>query len=94
MINSLYVKRNSFSHESEWRLIYYYDKDSVTQGLDIIQVDIDPLEFMMNVYFDPRADKAYAERCKKILVKAFRYPSKRISKSKLYDFKPVKIELK
>ena len=94
MINSLYVKRNSFRHELEWRLVYHCGSKSAEKEKNAIQVDINPLEFIMNVYFDPRADNIYVDRCKKILVKAFNYPSKRIHKSSLYDFKPIKIELR
>ena len=91
---SLFVKRSSFSHENEYRLIYVCDKDSEDNGKIIKEVSIDPQDFIINIYFDPRADNAYVERCKKILTKAFGFPAKKISKSTLYDFKPFSIELK
>ena len=59
-----------------------------------MQIDINPLDFIMNVYFDPRADQNYVDRCKMILVKAFNYPVDRIYKSSLYDFKPITVELR
>lgn len=94
MISSLFVKRNSFSHESEWRLVCHCDKSSQSRGKDAIQLDINPLDFIMNIYFDPRSDMNYLERCRKILTKAFGYPVERIHKSTLYDFKAVRIEIK
>ncbi len=93
IINSFFVKRNSFSHESEYRLIYKSDKTSKEQHGEVISLNIDTHNFIMNVYFDPRADKFYVERCKKVLVKSFGYPAERIHKSSLYEFKPCRIEV-
>lgn len=93
MLSSLFVKRNSFSHEAEYRLIYMCDTSSNDCGKDIQELDIDPLEFIMSIYFDPRVDKTYMERCKNVLVKAFGYPADRIHKSTLYEFKPSRIEI-
>lgn len=91
--NSFFVKRNSFSHESEYRLIFRCDNDSEVLKKDTISLDINPQDFIMNVFFDPRADHSYMERCKKVLVKAFGYPSNRIHKSQLYEFKPSLIRI-
>lgn len=91
MTLSLFVKRSSFSHESEYRLIYVCSKESVDEGKMIKEVTINPQDFIMNIYFDPRADQSYIDRCKKILTKAFGYPIERIHKSTLYDFKPCSI---
>ena len=57
------------------------------------ECDIDPLSFIMNIYFDPRSDDAYVDRCKRILSDAFGVPSNRIHKSSLYDFKPIVIQI-
>lgn len=94
IVSSFFVKRSSFSHESEFRLIYNNKEESDIQGKEIIEIAIDPSDFILNVYFDPRADNAYVDRCKKILVKSFGYPSDRIRKSSLYEFKPIRIEVK
>lgn len=90
---SLFVKRSSFSHECEYRLIYKCDNTSEDYNKIVKDITIDPLDFIMNIYFDPRADQAYIDRCKMILSKAFDYPTKKIFKSSLYDFKPLSIEV-
>lgn len=88
MLESQFIKRNSFSHESEYRLIKMCKWNQ--EGSEPIQkITIDPYSFIENVYFDPRADLSYVERCKNILVKSFSYPAKRIKQSNLYSFKPL-----
>lgn len=85
LIYSQFVKRNSFSHEAEYRAIFFADN---TSDSDVQEFDIDPFDFIKSIYFDPRADDAYVARCKKILTTVFKFPAKRISKSTLYQFKP------
>ena len=86
MLKSLFVKRDSFRHESEYRLICMCDPRTSYFHDDIIKLKINPLEFIEQICFDPRADDAYVLRCKKVLTKAFSFPSSRIVKSTLYDF--------
>ena len=93
MLESLFVKRNSFSHESECRLVFMKGRGLNGKDEPVKRMTIDPLDFIENVYFDPRADSAYVERCKKVLIDAFGYPSKRIKKSNLYSFTPLRFEL-
>lgn len=93
MVSSFFVKRQSFSHESEYRVIYLCDQDSKDKEKDVKECDIDPLSFIMNIYFDPRSDETYVNRCKKILSDALGFPSNRIHKSTLYDFKPITIQI-
>ena len=93
-ISSLFVKRTSFSHEREYRLIYVCDDNSPDKGEACKGLSIDPMDFIMNIFFDPRADQHYVDKCKRILVDAFKYPSKQIHKSTLYDFKPCTIAIK
>lgn len=88
MLESQFIKRNSFSHESEYRIIKMcaFNRE---RSEPIQKISIDPYSFIENVYFDPRADLSYVERCKNILVKSFNYPAKRIKQSNLYSFKPL-----
>ena len=88
---SYFVKRNSFSHESEYRFLYYADKRETDTVVKSFQID--PYSFIDNIYFDPRADESYVERCTNILVDAFSYPEARIHKSNLYSFKPLDIKV-
>lgn len=92
LIASFFVKRKSFSHESEYRVIYV--KSESEEDNSAVSYSIDPMDFIMNVYFDPRADEQYFKSCKNILTTAFKYPVNRIYKSTLYDFKPLEISLK
>ena len=95
IISSLFAKRSSFSHESEYRLIYDSSSNSDDYNRNVKRIKMeDPLALIMNIYFDSRADKAYVDRCAKILVKAFGYPKDRIHKSSLYDFEPCTIEIR
>ena len=88
MLESQFIKRNSFSHESEYRIIKMR-KWSREESIPIQKISIDPFSFIENVYFDPRADSSYVERCKNILVKSFNYPINRIKQSSLYSFSPL-----
>lgn len=92
MLQSLFVKRSSFSHESEYRLVFMRDRDPKSR-FDVVSIPIDPLSFIESVYFDPRADDSYVDRCTKVLTGAFGFPKSRIRKSSLYSFKPVTINL-
>ena len=86
VMQSLFVKRKSFSHESEYRIISLVESSQETRAASVIGFPINPLDFIENIYFDPRADEAYVNRCTKILVDAFSYPASRIKKSNLYSF--------
>ena len=86
---SYFVKRNSFSHESEYRLLFFAEK----RGTNVKSYQIDPYSFIENIYFDPRADESYVNRCTKILVEAFSFPKARIHKSQLYSFTPIDVKV-
>ena len=92
MLESQFVKRNSFSHESEYRIILLDDWSLGTPD-SVKKFPIDPLIFIENVYFDPRADSFYVDRCKKILKDAFHFPAQRIRQSNLYSFKPIRFDI-
>lgn len=95
VVSSFFAKRSSFSHESEYRLIFFSNEGNDDKGKMVKTIKLDdPLSFIINIYFDPRAEKAYVDRCTTILVKAFGYPANRIYKSSLYDFKPCTIEIR
>lgn len=86
IIQSLFTKRNSFSHEAEYRVIYVPNLDKEKVDSPAKSFLINPIDFIENIYFDPRAENAYVERCTKILTDAFKYPKSRIKKSSLYSF--------
>ncbi|MBO7415557.1 MAG: DUF2971 domain-containing protein [Bacteroidaceae bacterium] len=86
---SSFVKRQSFKHESEYRLIFVTNGDNNMP--DTIKVPIEPFSFIKSINFDPRADGFYVERCKKILERLVKFPTNRIYQSDLYTFKPITI---
>lgn len=90
LLQSLFVKRDHFSHEAEYRLIFMSNR-AIKE--DIISIPINPLDFIENIYFDPRADDQYVKRCTNILVDAFGYPKEQIHKSELYLFNPLVINI-
>lgn len=93
LLQSFFVKRNNFSHESEYRLIFM-SRDIHGETSGVHQLPIDPLSFIENIYFDPRADDSYVKRCTKVLTDCFGYPRNQIKKSTLYSFKPLRFELR
>ena len=92
MLQSLLVKRNSFSHESEYRLIYM-SKNLFGEGTPVKLLPIDPYTFIERICFDPRADDSYVDRCTRLLTQSFGVPRRKIKKSNLYAFKPLRFEL-
>lgn len=91
-IQSLFVKRNSFSHESEFRLVYVADEKSESTVDNVKSFSINPHELIESVMFDPRATDDYVERCTKILVDVFSFPARKIRKSSLYLFNRQEID--
>lgn len=87
----LYLKREAFTHESEWRATIYYpdaDPDLAPKG---ISVPVNPHELIENILLDPRAPQE--------LVDAFTYYFKKklkfkggIERSVLYK-SPSKIKI-
>lgn len=92
MVNSLFLKRNSFSHEKEVRIIYQPDSTStdVTSNLKIY--NIDPLNFIEQITFDSRADDAYVKSIKDVISK-YKFPLNKVNKSTLYNFTPTKVKI-
>ena len=86
IIQSLFTKRKSFIHEAEYRAIYVPNTLQEDIKVSAKKFSITPLDFIDNIYFDPRADDVYVSRCTNILTKAFNYPKSRIKKSGLYSF--------
>lgn len=90
--DSLFIKRDSFSHEKEYRLIAWLaDVDENNKPVaccpDHIDLSIDdPLQIIYEVNLDPRLTKEEAELLKNAI--ALRLGGKcRISQSTLYKFK-------
>lgn len=92
-IESLFYKRNNFSHEKEVRLIYRTDSESPEKLNPIKQYDISIDDFIEEITFDPRCDDSYYKAFRDYLIKTYKIDSKKINKSSMYVFKPNKIQL-
>jgi hypothetical protein len=91
--DSLFIKRDSFQHESEVRVVYYAEDESDSKikpdsNSQLVSFQISPLDLIDEIAFDPRADDSYYRANKEFLTKELKVPAKKITKSKLYDFDP------
>ncbi len=57
IIESLFMKRNNFSHEREVRIAYILPTHALNP--DLVEFNIDIHDFIENITFDPRIDEAY-----------------------------------
>ena len=92
-VESLFYKRNNFSHEKEVRLIYRTDSKSPEMMNFIKQYDISVDDFIEEITFDPRCDNSYYQAFRDYLIKTYKIDPKKINKSSMYVFKPNKIQL-
>lgn len=92
-VNSLFLKRNNFSHEKEVRVIYLCPGNVSDNNEQIKQYNIDPLDFIEEISFDPRCNESYYAAYKSYLSKKYSYPLAKINKSHLYRFTPIAIEI-
>lgn len=92
-VESLFYKRNNFSHEKEVRLIYRTDSKSPEKMNFIKQYDISVDDFIEEITFDPRCDNSYYQAFRDYLIKTYKIDPKKINKSSMYVFKPNKIQL-
>jgi hypothetical protein len=92
-VDSLFLKRNNFTHEREVRLIYRTDSKSPELNQPIKQYDINVDDFIEEITFDPRCDDSYYKAFKDYLIKTYKIDSHKINKSSMYVFKPNKLQL-
>ena len=91
LLDSLFLKRDSFAHEREYRLIAWladFDEKNrpVANCPNHIELPIDPLQIIYEVSLDPRLTKEETELFKNAI--ALRLGGKcRVSQSTLYKFK-------
>jgi hypothetical protein len=86
---SLLLKRSSFSHEKEVRLLAHIlpnDGDDRRRNNGLYFIPINPSDLVDDICFDPRATDRYFDLCKNI-IKLLGYTGK-ISRSSLYSFDP------
>lgn len=94
MSESFFIKRKAFVAEKEFRIIVnYVENNKKNQPHDFVCYKIDPNVFVSEYVVDPRLEKYEYEAVKAALVGAGAEDS-RIRQSKLYAFKPRKVEMK
>lgn len=90
--DSLFIKKDSFQHESEVRIIYYAEEEDSklkpNSNPPLVSFKIKPFNLIDEIAFDPRADESYFTAFKKYLKNKLKVPENKITKSKLYDFTP------
>lgn len=91
-VDSLFIKRNNFSHEKEVRVIYQPDSHSAEKSNSLKIYPVDPIDFIDEITFDPRVDDAFYQSALSEIIK-YKYPLSRVKKSPLYDFKPTSIKI-
>ncbi len=97
LVESLSIKRDSFSHEKEYRLIAWladFDENNslICKCPDYIEIPFDPLQMIYEVSLDPRLTSEEFELYKNAI--SLRLGGKcRISQSTLYKFKQHTIQL-
>ncbi len=85
---TMVLKREAFKHENEVRLLvcmqpYIQDKGINPWELETYAFNINPIDFIESITFDPRADEWFVRTIEKYCnSKGFRCP---IAKSKLYE---------
>lgn len=68
-VDMLYMKRDAFSHESEWRATLFFPDEKEIGGKKAVTIPIDPHSFIDRILLDPRAPDE--------LVEAFKFYFKR-----------------
>jgi len=93
-MESLFIKRKEFSHEKEVRLIIHksIDEEEEAKGIEHthVRLEIEPNELIEEITFDPRIRKEDFETYKQV-IENMGY-TKKITKSKLYEFEPLLIK--
>jgi hypothetical protein len=93
ILESQFIKRKEFNHEKEIRLIIGIsgDTSSNERSRDHLIQSVDPNCFIDEITFDPRLNtNDFILRSKLIAKLGFKNP---IKKSKLYDFRPLTINI-
>lgn len=89
-----FLKRNEFSHEKEFRIIKMLDsaEEALARPYLRLAFNINVDDFIESYMLDPRLDDNEFENQKQELVSLGANPGK-ITKSQLYHFTPIRIEL-
>lgn len=89
VIDSFFMKRNNFAHESEVRFVITTGNVPAENG---VKIKIDPNQVIQQIAFDPRLSD---ERCKifKEMLQRYDKPDIKIVKSSMYTMKPLNIKL-
>lgn len=89
ILDSLFIKRDNFKHESEVRVIYCAEESDSKIKADstfpLVCFKINPFDLIEEIAFDPRADNSFFSDNKNYLINDLSFPENKITKSKLYE---------
>lgn len=90
-VDSLFVKRNSFSHEKEYRIVIWQtdfnEKDCFISPSTFIELPFNPNDFIKEVYLDPRLPSEEVSLLKHAIALKMGNTCP-VSQSRLYQIKP------
>jgi len=82
-LDPLFLKRNAFSHETEWRAAIYCS-DGPKEKEDGLRVPVDPRDLFDNILLDPRAPGELVAAFEFYFKEKLGFP-KHVGRSKLYE---------
>lgn len=82
-VQTLFMKRDAFMHEAEWRAIVYCPKDAEDSGKTGISIEIKPHEVIDSILLDPRAPKELVDAFTFYFKEKIKF-KKRVARSVLY----------
>ena len=82
-VDALYIKREAFAHESEWRATLYCPGDSVNSQKKGVEVPVDPHALIDRILLDPRAPDELIEAFKFFFQRKLGFKG-RVGRSALY----------
>ncbi|WP_175652384.1 DUF2971 domain-containing protein [Pseudomonas sp. Marseille-P9899] len=82
-VDMLYMKRDAFSHETEWRATLFSPKEDRSVVKSGISIKVDPHYFVNNILLDPRAPEELVDALKFYFKNKFGFKGQ-VTRSALY----------
>lgn len=82
-VDMLYLKRDAFKHESEWRATLFFPNEIDIAGKKAVTVPIDPHDFIDRILLDPRAPDELVDSFKYFFKNKIKFKGE-VARSQLY----------
>lgn len=82
-VDALYMKREAFDHEDEWRATLYSISEDIDQNKKGFTVPVDPHDFIDRILLDPRAPDELVQAFKFFIQQRLKYKGS-VQRSALY----------